>query len=93
MHDHFSLGQSSAVEFDIRALLRMDTERRYKAHSDGVKGGWLSPNEARRAENLRPVAGGSTPYLQQQNYSLEALEKRDKSSDPFSSSKEPPIDS
>lgn len=93
LHDHFSLGQSSAVEFDIRALLRMDTERRYKAHSDGVKGGWLSPNEARRAENLRPAAGGSTPYLQQQNYSLEALEKRDKSSNPFSSSKEPPIDS
>jgi phage portal protein BeeE len=30
-----------------------------------------------------PVAGGDSPYLQQQNYSLAALAKRDSSPDPF----------
>jgi phage portal protein BeeE len=31
------------------------------------------------------VKGGSAPYLQQQNYSLEALAKRDAKEDPFAS--------
>jgi phage portal protein BeeE len=43
----------------------------------------LAPNEARRRLNLKPVTGGDTPYLQQQNYSLEALSKRDSKDDPF----------
>jgi hypothetical protein len=34
------------------------------------------------------VQGGDTPYLQQQNYSLAALDKRDTSEDPFG--KKPP---
>jgi hypothetical protein len=32
---------------------------------------------------LKPVKGGKSPYLQQQNYSLEALAKRDAQDDPF----------
>ena len=32
---------------------------------------------------MEPVEGGDSPYLQQQNYSLEALAKRDAASDPF----------
>jgi phage portal protein BeeE len=32
---------------------------------------------------LPPVAGGDSPYMQQQNYSLEALAKRDTQEDPF----------
>lgn len=77
------------TEFDIDALLRMDTATRFKAHSDGITGGWLAPNEARRRERLKPVQGGDTPYLQQQNYSLEALSKRDQQDDPFGTA-EPP---
>ena len=42
------------------------------------------PNEARAEIGLQPVAGGDTPYLQQQNYSLAALAKRDAKDDPFS---------
>lgn len=66
-----------ATEFDLRGLLRMDTGARYDALSKAVNGGWLSPNESRRLEDLPPVEGGETPYLQQQNYSLGALAKRD----------------
>lgn len=47
-------------------------------------------NEVRAEEGLDPVTGGSTPYLQQQNYSLEALSKRDAKDDPFSKSEKNP---
>jgi phage portal protein BeeE len=36
----------------------------------------LSPNEARAVVNLPPVAGGESPYLQQQNWPLAALADR-----------------
>lgn len=78
------LDDQFGVEFDLKSLLRMDTATRYKAHSDGVKGGWIAPNEVRKEEGLPPVEGGDSPYLQQQNFSLEALSRRDSQSDPFS---------
>lgn len=65
------------VEFDISALDRMDSMQKMDAATKGVIGGVLSPNEAREKFNLPPVAGGSSPYLQQQNYSLAALDRRD----------------
>jgi len=71
------------TEFDLDGLLRMDTATRFKSHSDGIGGGWLAPNEVRYKENLEPVKGGDSPYLQQQNYSLEALAERD-ADKPFS---------
>jgi FtsZ-binding cell division protein ZapB len=43
----------------------------------------MAPNEARFKENLPSVVGGDSCYLQQQNYSLEALAKRDAQQDPF----------
>lgn len=74
------------VEFNLENLLRMDTATRYKTKGQAVKDGWMAPNEARAGENLPPVTGGDTVYLQQQNYSLEALAKRDASDDPFGKS-------
>jgi hypothetical protein len=47
------------------------------------RGGWMAPNEARRSRNLPPVKGGESPMIQQQNYSLAALAKRDALADPF----------
>ena len=55
----------------------MDPEARYKSHNEAIKGGWLAPNEARREEDMPDVDGGETPYMQQQNYSLAALARRD----------------
>ncbi|RXW28967.1 phage portal protein [Enterobacter cloacae] len=84
LKETFDLGANKRVELDIGALLRMDSERRMKALGDGVKNTILTPNEARKSENLPPVEGGDALYLQQQNFSLEALSRRDAQDDPFS---------
>lgn len=75
-------GKTLGTELDLEGLLRMDTTARFKAHTEAIGGGWLAPNEARRKEDLPPVKGGDTPYMQQQNYALAALAERD-ANDPF----------
>ena len=77
-------GQPIGTEMDLDDLIRMDTGSKVKASADAIKGGGMAPNEARaRYLDLGPVDGGDAPYLQQQNYSLEALAKRDAKADPF----------
>ncbi|MDH4651202.1 portal protein, partial [Escherichia coli] len=56
-----------------------------KTLGESVKNTLLTPNEARKRENLPPLAGGDALYLQQQNYSLDALSRRDAREDPFAS--------
>ncbi len=84
----FGLNTSNAdgelgTDFDLDGLLRMDQLSMYDALGKGVGGGWLSPNEARAKVNLPAVKGGDTPYLQQQNFALSALARRDAQADPF----------
>ncbi|HCD2003084.1 TPA: phage portal protein [Citrobacter farmeri] len=86
LDEAFGLEGDSGTEFDVNALLRMDSERRIKSLGEGVKNTILTPNEARRSENLPPLPGGDALYLQQQNFSLEALARRDASDDPFAKS-------
>lgn len=92
LDESFSLDAQTGVEFDLDTLIRMDTEGRYKTYSEGIGAGWLAPNQARKKENMLPVTGGDTPYLQQQNYALSALAKRDAADNPFgnASQSEPP---
>lgn len=71
------------TEFDLDGLLRMDTPTLFKANNDAVGGGWMKPNEARRRAGLAPVEGGDSPMIQQQNYSLAAIARRDAQADPF----------
>lgn len=70
------------VEADLEGLLRMDQGAQAEVEEKLIKG-IKSPNEARRRFNLPAVKGGEAPYLQQQNFSLEALAKRDAQEDPF----------
>lgn len=65
------------VELDLDSLLRMDTATQVRTLTEGVKGSVFTPNEARRKLELRPLEGGNTVYMQQQNFSLEALNRRD----------------
>jgi HK97 family phage portal protein len=65
------------TEFDVDNLLRMDSVTQMTMLANGVKGVILAPNEARARLDLPPVKGGDSPIAQQQNYSLEALAKRD----------------
>lgn len=73
------------VFLDLSTLLRMDSISRMNFYSLGVQRGIFAPNEARVQFNYKPVAGGDTPFMQQQNYSLEAISKRDSKDDPFAS--------
>lgn len=91
LKETFELGQNKRVELDIGALLRMDSERRMKALGEGVKNTILTPNEARKSENLPPVEGGDALYLQQQNFSLPALARRDASDNPFGKNTSDPM--
>lgn len=83
MDEGLGLRDNVYTEFDLVGLARMDTASQVKALSDSVGGGWMAPNEARRSRNLPPVKGGESPMIQQQNYSLAALAKRDALADPF----------
>jgi len=66
-------GKTLGVELDLDALLRMDEAAQYDTYGKGVGAGIVAPNEARKKLNLKPVKGGESPVLQQQNWSLEAL--------------------
>jgi HK97 family phage portal protein len=70
------------VELDLDGLLRMDPAGQVATMKEAVGGSLLSINDARRRLSERPVDGGDTIWMQQQNYSLEALQKRDEN-DPF----------
>jgi len=83
MDDGLSLPDKYGVELDIDGLLRMDMGKLVETLSAAVKGGIMPPNVAMARLNLPPVEGGDTVYLQQQNFSLSALAKRDAQADPF----------
>jgi HK97 family phage portal protein len=83
LDEGLALPDHYGIEFDLDGLLRMDTATKMKAIADGVGCGVLKPDEGRRKLGLGPVPGGDSPYLQQQNYSLAALAKRDAQDDPF----------
>ena len=82
-------GRNLGVEMDLEGLLRMDQQTAMTTMVEGVGGGVLAPNEARARMNLKPLPGGNSIYLQQQEYSLEALAKRD-ANDPFAKPAEAP---
>jgi HK97 family phage portal protein len=77
------------TEFDIENLLRMDSTTMMTVLSEGVKAAVIAPNEARKRIDLSPVKGGDSPLAQQQNYSLEALAKRDAQANPFAPATKP----
>lgn len=82
LDEGLELKKPYGTEFDLDDLLRMDTATLIKAEAEAIGAGIKAPNESRRRLGLQPVEGGNTPYLQQQNYSLAALNKRDQN-DPF----------
>jgi HK97 family phage portal protein len=83
-----ALGLNAAgyeMEFDLEGLLRMDPISRAERNKVSISAGYVKPNEARLSENYPPAEGGDECYLQQQNFSLPALAKRDAKDDPFQS--------
>lgn len=83
-------GKTLAMRLNLADLLMMDTAAKAEAASKAITSG-LSFNEVRyRFWDAGPVKGGESPLSQQQNYSLEALAKRDASQDPFGTAKPAP---
>ena len=78
LDDGLDVGDTWAIELDLAELVRADTSTRITSLTNAVKGSIMTVNEARFREDLPPVEGGDTVYMQQQNYSLEALSERDK---------------
>lgn len=67
----FNLPANEYIEFDTKALLRMDFKSRMESLAKGVQGGVITPNEAREFDGQGPVKDGDTILVQQQMVSLE----------------------
>ena len=89
LDEHLDLEKGVECEADLSPLIRMDSTSQMAYLKEGTHSGILSPNEARATLVLPPVVGGESPLMQQQNYSLEALAKRDNSADPFGNAPTP----
>jgi HK97 family phage portal protein len=64
-------GDEYFCEFLMDALLRGDLKSRYEAYGVGIQNGFMSPNDARRSENMNPISkenGGDT-YMRPTNMS------------------------
>lgn len=81
-------GRVLGTEFDTDNLLRMDsiTQMTVLKESAGI----LEIDEMRSALGRKKTTGGNAVYLQQQNFSLPALAKRDAQDDPFGTKKPTP---
>jgi HK97 family phage portal protein len=78
-------GKVLGTEFDLDGLLRMDSVTQMDVLEKSK--GKMTPNEQRKKLDLKPVTGGDTVYMQEQDHSLEALAKRDAGPDPFGKAK------
>lgn len=76
LDDGLALPMNYGVELIIDNLLRMDAQSQMSTLKEGVSAGIIAPNEGRKKVGLRPVKGGESPYLQQQNWSLADLANR-----------------
>lgn len=88
LDEGLGMAEGIGTEFDLDGLLRMDSVTQMEV-MDKAKG-IFSPNEMRRRFDLGPKKGGDSPMLQEQNYSLEALAKRDARPDPWAKSEAAP---
>lgn len=51
------------AEFSVQGLLRGDHKARAEYYQSGIMNGWLTRNDARRAENLNPLDGLDEPII------------------------------
>lgn len=53
-----------SIEHQLQGLLRGDSTARREFYASAIQNGWMTVNEARALENLNPVDGGDTHYIQ-----------------------------
>jgi HK97 family phage portal protein len=52
-----------SVKFDLRGLMRGDSKTRADYYKSGIDAGWMTPNEARRMEEMRTLPGLDAPRM------------------------------
>jgi len=77
------LKKGQYIQLDLNGLVRMDGVAQATFLKTMVSGTIMAPNEARKTMNLPKKPGGDSLFIQQQNYSTEAIAKRDGKEDPF----------
>lgn len=88
LDEGLEMPNGTGTEFDLDNLLRMDSVTQMTMLKDAA--GILEIDEMRAKLGYAPTEGGDAVYLQQQNFSLPALAKRDSLDNPFAL--EPPVD-
>jgi phage portal protein BeeE len=83
LDEGLGMGENIGTEFDLDGLLRMDSVTQMSVLKEAVGAAVMAPNEARKKIDLKPVTGGESPMIQEQNYSLAAIAKRDAKEDPW----------
>lgn len=86
MDNGLPIGRSESYQFDTHSLMMMDPSAQMTFLEHGVKAALISPNEGRERLNFPPKEGGDDVYLQQQNWSLGALARRDNATAPAATS-------
>lgn len=79
--------KSYRVEFDLDDLLRMDSKMQAEVEAILVQRGIRAPNASRRRFGEKPVEGGDVPFMQEQNWPINVLAKRET---PLNTPKLPP---
>ena len=69
------------IEFDFANLMRGDAASRSSYYQSGIQNGWLTRNEARMAENLKPIDGLDQPLRPLNMVEEDAAEKMDQEKD------------
>ena len=59
-----------SVSFNLDALLRADTEARFRSYEVGIRMGIYTRNEVRALENMGPIEGGDVVTVQMQDEPL-----------------------
>jgi HK97 family phage portal protein len=85
LDEGLATGEVLGTEFDTDNLLRMDSVTQMEMLEKGRN--YFTPDEGRNRIGLPNTKGGNVVYRQQQDYSLEALAKRDAKEDPFGTAK------
>lgn len=69
-------GQNAFIKFNLDGLLRADIENRMNAYSTGLQSGFLTVNDVRRLEDLRPIDDPSAdqPRVPLANLNIDAAE-------------------
>ena len=61
------------IEFDFNSLLRADAADRLKSYGEAVRGGIMTPNEARNKEGWSSKEGGDSLMVQQQMIPIDKI--------------------